>query len=540
MAQNSVYTVFLMLTEALKAAGVARFIAKGGTLKKKAAKQFVKGIGPDRGFDSRGKLFQHPEFLDASNKSIAIKRFVLTPPSNDNLYLDYNHVYIDKVWTLAFWPRQFTSNPDVIRDVRKKKLVEPKLPDHKTTFKAQKEVLELWLVTLNILDFIKDFKNAELTTDVLQYHGEAVKVLENVRDAGKPIDQRRLEDFLTKDLRQKQIAVLHTASEFQFYAAAADYPRRIFFSMDIRDMGVEVLQLYEGSAGRIGDGKLRDRPLLEETLRSTDDMVERRRLTYDHVVQAFGRYYALLANSARLRRTDGSKEARAAFGADISEKLPPFEQAVQVMLGGDEVFVAAHPYFAAYVHNIIGELATTTYKDRGLNMRVCVAYSSAGLPRQGQTPREAVQESHHQAMKLADEAHGVLKVLERTQRRIERLIEKLEHNPKKKPDAPKFAERLKKLGLVRLFVRVHHARTMVLSPTAFARAIRSLAAGECHGVELVDFNGNTLDCPRLLKEAEALEKAVADRVGRDNVRTEPPPMYGKKPKKPKDDDDDEN
>lgn len=32
------------------------------------------------------------------------------------------------------------------------------------------------------------------------------------------------------------------------------------------------------------------------------------------------------------------------------------------MLGGDEVFVAADPRFEAYVHNIIGELDTTTLK----------------------------------------------------------------------------------------------------------------------------------------------------------------------------------
>ena len=61
--------------------------------------------------------------------------------------------------------------------------------------------------------------------------------------------------------------------------------------------------------------------------------------------------------------------------------------------------------------------------------------------------------------------------------------------------------------------------------------------GDCKGVDLVDFKGNLLDCPKLLADAAALEKEVRDKVGRDNVRIEPPPLYGKLPKKPKDDDD---
>lgn len=177
-------------------------------------------------------------------------------------------------------------------------------------------------------------------------------------------------------------------------------------------------------------------------------------------------------------------------------------------------------------------------RDRGLNMRTCVAFSKAKTVDPGPKQREANQRSHHQAMKLADEAHRVSKHLERTQRRIERLIEKLEQNPKKKPDAPKFAEKLKNLGLMKLFVRVHHGIPAVLGPREFARVIGRLKVGDCKDVELVDFNGEPLDCHQLMNDAAALENAVRDKVGKDNIRLEPLPLYGRKPKKEKDDQDD--
>jgi hypothetical protein len=528
--KDATVTIFLMLTEALKAAGVGRFIAKGASLKSKPVKQFVKGVDPDKKFDTRGKLFDQGQFLKASNRATAMKRFAVQQPSNDNLYLDYNHIYIDTVWTVAFWERQFVSNPDMIRDVRKKKLVEPKLPDRKQTFKAQKELLELWLVTLNILDFVKDFTITDLGDGVTPYHNDAVRVLQNVRDTGRPIDQKQLEHFLTEDVRRRRMSVLHTASEFQFYASAADHPMRIFFSLDIRDLGVEVLQLYEGSNARIGDRSLEGRRLLDETLRSTDDVVRRRRATHQFVIEVFKRHHTKLADKATWGRTGGGgrQPALKAFGSGLNTNpdLPGFDEAVQVMLGGDEVFIAAHPYLAGSIHEIVSDLDS-----KGLNMRACVAFSGTpGVPKKGQTPREAAQESHHQAMKLADESHGVLKRFERAHRRIERLIEKLDDNPAKRADVPVFTRKLSALGLLRLFVRVHHAKTQVLTARAFAQLIQSLRAGECRGIELVDFFGQEVDCDRLLKDAEALEKAVREKVGKDNVRTEPPPMYGKKPK----------
>jgi hypothetical protein len=56
-----------------------------------------------------------------------------------------------------------------------------------------------------------------------------------------------------------------------------------------------------------------------------------------------------------------------------------------------------------------------------------------------------------------------LKRLERAHRGIERLIEKLDDNPKNRTDVPVFTGKLTALGLLRLFVRVHHAKTQVLT-----------------------------------------------------------------------------
>lgn len=85
-------------------------------------------------------------------------------------------------------------------------------------------------------------------------------------------------------------------------------------------------------------------------------------------------------------------------------------------------------FFAEYVAAIVADLDTMSYdKDRTLNMRASIAFSSAD-PQY----RKDVQLSHQEAMKLAEVAPNTLKRLERTQRRIERLIDMLEANDKKK------------------------------------------------------------------------------------------------------------
>ena len=542
--------IFLLLTQAMKGAATARYVAKGRSLKIRAVKPFGRKAGPDKRADPRGKVFDQRTVLGVARTSPDIKTFVLKPPQDHVAMLEYNTIYVDTVWTVAFFRHQFAGNPDVIRDVRKKRLVPPPRPNIKLTFKAQKEILELWIVVLNLVDFVKDFLQREFARELHSQHELAVRVLDNLRDPATPVDRRQTEAFLTRDLRARKLAVLGTASEFQFYAAAADHPARIVFMMDVRDLGVDVLLMHDAALARILDGRMADRRLLEETVRATELVTEMRRFTYDQVVATFGRYHAALKRSAALRRTDGSKEAARAF-RKASGPLGAFEDDVQIMLGGDEMMVAAHPRFAAYVHDIVRELSETVLGPgtvgpdarvggKVLSIRAGVAFSLAQTP----GDRRQHQLAHHKAMRLADESHGLLKDLERRDRRIERLIDKLEDNPKKKDQAPPFRKRLTELRLTKLFTRVQHGNPRVLPMRRIEPLVRALRGGRLPRrdrglVELVDHQGNVIDHAQLVKTAEALEQAVRKKVGRDNVHVDNPPAV-KVPTGGDDDDDDDD
>jgi hypothetical protein len=127
-----------------------------------------------------------------------------------------------------------------------------------------------------------------------------------------------------------------------------------------------------------------------------------------------------------------------------------------------------------------------------------------------------------------------LKKLERTHRRIERLIEKLEANAKKNDKALPYTEELKKLGLVKLFARVKYGNPKVLSSQEYMRLRQLLRDGNLAGaqkatsvhVELVDFAGKVVDNKKLEDDAEKLEARVRRDVGPDNIQVDLPP--GKK------------
>ncbi len=108
--------------------------------------------------------------------------------------------------------------------------------------------------------------------------------------------------------------------------------------------------------------KLGGMDLLNETL-SSDPIVERLRVHLQQCPKY--RYHDTLS-----KNTAGAAEAQKAF-ASSSEKsrFNAFAEAVQIMLGGDEVYVALHPLFAPYISKIIGELDQTAYTlDRNLNI----------------------------------------------------------------------------------------------------------------------------------------------------------------------------
>jgi hypothetical protein len=226
-----------------------------------------------------------------------------------------------------------------------------------------------------------------------------------------------------------------------------------------------------------------------------------------------------------------------------------FKETVQVLLGGDEVFVAAHPYFARYVTDIINDLDKATFRsdshgqnlgERPLNMRVSVAYSSAKTAAGGPasaalSPAQRLenQRSHDRALRLGGSAAGALKTYERTHRRIERLIELVEANKKKANRAPPFRDRLAKLGLLRLFVQVQYAHTATLSMSMYESLLAALDAGDlakAQGfklVDLVDYGGNIVDAKKLDTEMAKLEADVSQIVGRDNYHQDGPPVDGK-------------
>jgi hypothetical protein len=132
--------------------------------------------------------------------------------------------------------------------------------------------------------------------------------------------------------------------------------------------------LYEYSNRQVGHNRYSDADLMGETFRATDPIVARRRATYDAVVAIFRKYYDQL----HLNPGTAATVARRYFGGDPGSKLGSFEQSVQVMLGGDEVYIAAHPLFAAVTPAIIGELAAATFDvDRPLDLRASIAFSDA-------------------------------------------------------------------------------------------------------------------------------------------------------------------
>jgi len=253
--------------------------------------------------------------------------------------------------------------------------------------------------------------------------------------------------------------------------------------------------------------------------------VQRKRATYAQVVETFKKYYT---RASRSPVADLSTDARRAFGADLrAAALPPFAKAVQFMIGGDEVFVAAHPYFATFVHNIIDDLDKAQFEGAGINLRAAVAFSSAA---KGEPQRENNQTAHQQAMSLADTAPGTLKRLERTHRRIERLIEKLENNPKKKDQAPAYRSQLAELRLTKLFARAKHQRAGLLGPAAFKTLVRLLRAADIAAAEatgdfdLVDLSGRVVNGKALEEAAAKLEERVRAAVGSDNKHVDPQPV----------------
>jgi Subtilase family len=516
--------VYLLVTEALKGAALARFAAKSQTLNTRSIKKLAQqpGLSPDsKALDPRGKEYDWNDFLKCSNLAETIKGMVLKSQVPD-VTVEMNSIYVDTVWTFAFieYKNLYWGNPDVIRDVRKKKLERAPLSGGNVTysFNLQRDILELWLVVLNMLDFVKAFESAEFGGKLVNYHDTGLQSFLELGHPDSRLDWDKLEYVLTHDSRLREsIAVFDTTSEYQFYAAVSDHQQRIFFSMDIRDLGVALMLLYEYSNREVSHRRYSDLDLMNETFRATDPIDMRRRVTYDTVLGIFRKYYdRLVKNDA------GAHHAAAqAFGESVDTTLGSFAAAVQIMLGGDEIYVATHPLFARDVSAIIGEIDP-------LDLRASVAFSNATQVARDKQ-RETNQKSHQRAMRHVELAPAVLKRLERTHRRIERLIEMIESNPKKAPRGAGYREELARLPLRKLYARWRiDWPPASMGKEARAKAYEALMSGEgCEGddaVELVDFAAGVVDRKKLEDEAKNLEDKVRRDVGADNVQIHAPPI----------------
>lgn len=532
---------FILITEALKAAAIGRYITKG-----RSDRRFGRAVNRDRGFDKRGKVFRNRQYLKVIRQAGNIKEFGTKPYSADHPY-NFNTIWIETVWTLAFFKRRrlWFPNPDVIRAVRKRRLKKPRIRDRnfKFNFRAQKRILELWLVVLNTLDFIKDFLRKEFSDAVIGQHNTAKKMLEELSKQQPAIDWRIMTRILSTDVRLRAVPTLGRASEYQFYSGVANEPEWIIFSMDVRDLGVALTILYEDANEQIEDRKLADARLLSETLKSTDPINQRMRFTYDRVLYEFAsRFHSLLKSRQRAAK----RAAATAFGDDTRNRRGTPRSpssAMRIMLGGDEIFVAAHPTYAPYVPLIIKTLHDTRLrKGRGekLNMRTVVTFSKAKkiivrpsssgnharrrvLARQ----RDENKRAHQQSLDACDAAPKILKDLEGQNRRIVRLIGMLARNPKKKHLVSKFRDRLNKLGLIRLYVQIGHGEPKVLSMRQFKERLTRLRSGKLRSDRretLVDFDGKTVNRTVLIAAADKLEREVRDEVGDDNTHVDPPPV----------------
>lgn len=534
---------FILITEALKAAAIGRYITKG-----RRDRKFGRAVKRDRWFDRRGKVFRHREYLKVVKQAGDIKQYVTTPYSSKHPWI-FNTIWVETVWTLVFYKRRriYYPNPDVIRAVRKQRLEKPRIKDRnlKFNFKAQKRILELWLIVLNTLDFVKDFLRRELSDEVFAQHHTAAKMLEDLSAQQPAVDWDEMRRVLSTDVRLKVVAALGRASEHLFYSPVASQQEWIIFSMDVRDLGVALMILYEDSNEEIEDRNLSNEKLLSETFRSTDPINKRMRFTYDQVVRVFRKRI-----HRRLRREQAAarKAAATAFGRRGQKvhgtPAVPW-RAVRVMLGGDEIFVAAHPTYAPYVPLIIKTLHDTPLRNghgEKLNMRTVVAFSRAMKPSFNlrnpfaiPSQRDENKRAHQQSLDACDAAPKLLKDLEGQNRRIERLIAILARKPEEKEQVRKFRRRLKKLGLIRLYIQIGYGKPKALSISMFRQRLARLRSGRLNvdrGETLVDFNGKTVDRKALKVAADKLEQEVREKVGKDNTHIDPPPI-GEIPKIPK-------
>src|SRR4030095_11739449 len=155
---------------------------------------------PPRGEDSRGLAYDNTTYLRASSAARDIKAEVATGNGGA-----YNAIYANKVWMPAFlyYRERHFGHPDMIREVRKKLNEKPPAPSELPMpgKRAGRSRLELYLVTLNMVDFVAGFLNSEFHKQLVTFHDLALAALVELQPETGPIDLDRLVKVLTHDIR---------------------------------------------------------------------------------------------------------------------------------------------------------------------------------------------------------------------------------------------------------------------------------------------------------------------------------------------------
>ncbi|APE14003.1 hypothetical protein [Mycolicibacterium pallens] len=107
--------VYLLVTEAMKGAAIARYAAKAPSLKTRAARQLAAraGISTDpKKLDPRGKAYDWNVYLRASNLAEIIKDAVVKGNIGGTV-MELNAIYVNTVWTFAYlkYKNLFWGNP---------------------------------------------------------------------------------------------------------------------------------------------------------------------------------------------------------------------------------------------------------------------------------------------------------------------------------------------------------------------------------------------------------------------------------------------
>ena len=277
-----------------------------------------------------------------------------------------------------------------------------------------------------------------------------------------------------------------------FYTKVADYPKRIIFSMDIRDFGVDVLVNYDAANEKVATDRLRGKKLLDATLQSTDWVTLARRRVFETTEKILRSYHQRIVRPRA------------------------FDDDVQIMLGGDELFVAAHPRFAPFIANIL-----TDVDAQNLNLRCGIVHSVA-RGAAGDKQRRNNQLAHQAAMEAADTTGGVLKYFERIHSRIERLIGKLcADEGQAASDKQTFLRELNRLQLLKMY-----AEFVMPAPSRSAsyldqtlRRLRQQVEAEAlvDGIKLYRFDGAEVSQEKLRAETDRLDARVREKVGDGNV-----------------------